>query len=562
MVNSIPYLLSVARLIGVRTCTGTNLLYVCRSFDTNTLTSWQWVFGDGGFIRILPFLLSAIALSLIISWQIPLEKYPVPVLAIIAGTSVLPMWSAPELMLDSGRYFLQAKALSENGVVYFVREWGHTITAWTDMPLGPFLYGLVLKYGNETRIAVQLFNTVIFILTVVLTYKIGATLWDKELGFYAGLLLIGMPYLLTQVPQMLVDIHAMFFHLLAVYCFLEALRSTNYFTLFLSSVTLVLSLFVKYSIWPMFAILPLSIFVIYPKGSHQTILKRAVLIILPAALISLIFISFKLNVFSEQIEILFNYQRPALRLWGEGFVSSFLFQSHPFITLLALYSIYRAYQLRDRRFLFILFYCLLIGILQIQRIRYTIPLLPFISLMAAYGLVAIREPQLRRLAGCMIVSSSLVILFAVYLPFFHTTSMMNIKRAGEYLNNLDEEIVEVFVQPQEKSEGSTFIAIPILDMFTDKKIVSRQGWPHTKPEHLSPYSPLLFTWKQNKPSYYEVNKDQTQPPRSLVIISSGLTSNEDYSYLRGTPPLLDVKQKHFIRNSGVFRYRTFVSLYN
>ena len=539
-----------------------SLLYVCRSFDTNTLTSWQWVFGDGGFIKILPFLLSAIALSLVIAWQIPLEKHPIPVLALVAGVSVLPMWSAPELMLDSGRYFLQAKSLSENGVVYFVREWGHNITAWTDMPLAPFLYGLVLKYGNESRIAVQLFNSVVFILTVVLTYKIGSSIWGRELGFYAGLLLVGMPYLLTQVPQMLVDIHAMFFHLLAVYCFLDALRSTNYFTLFLSSVTLVLSLFIKYSIWPMLAILPLSIFVVCPKGCHHTILKRAILIILPAALTSLIVISFKWNVFSEQIEILFNYQRPALRLWGEGLVSSFLFQSHPFITLLAFYSIYRAYQLRDRRFLFILFYCLLIGILQIQRIRYTIPLLPFISLMAAYGLVAIKEMQLRRFVGCMIVSSSLVILFVVYLPFFYTTSMMNIKDAGEYLNTLDEDIVEVFVQPQEKSEGSTFIAIPILDMFTDKKIVSHQRWPQRKPDHLSPYSPLLFTWKQNKPSYYKVNKDQTQPPRSLVIISSGLTKNEDYSYLRGTPPLLNVKQKHFTRNSGVFRYRTFVSLYN
>jgi 4-amino-4-deoxy-L-arabinose transferase-like glycosyltransferase len=536
------------------------LLYVCRSFDTNTLTSWQWVFGDGGFIKILPFLLSVIVLSLVISRQIPLEKHPVPVLAIIAGASVLPLWSAPELMLDSGRYFLQAKSLSEYGVVYFIREWGHTVTAWTDLPLIPFLYGLALKYGNESRIAVQLFNTIIFILTVVLTYKIGSSLWDKELGFYAGLLLVGMPYLLTQVPQMLVDIHAMFFHLLAVYCFLEALRSTNCSTLFLSSVTLVLALLVKYSIWPMLAILPLSIFVIYPKDDRQALLKRSALIILGAALTSLIIISFKFNVFSEQIEILLNYQRPALQLWSEGFVSSFSFQSHPFIALLALYSVYRAYQLRDKRFLFILFYCLLIGILQIQRIRYTIPLLPFITLMAAYGLVAIKEIQLRRFAGCVIVSSSLVILFAVYLPFFYTTSMMNIKRAGEYINNLGGELAEVHVQPQEKSEGSTFTAIPLLDMFTDKKIISRQRWPNTKPEHLSPYSPLLFTWKQNKPSYYGEDKDQTQSPHPLVIISANLSGNDRDDKFHTTAPL--AKAKHFMHQSGIFRYRTFVSVYN
>jgi 4-amino-4-deoxy-L-arabinose transferase-like glycosyltransferase len=536
------------------------LLYILRSFDSNTLTSWQWVFNDGGFTRILPYLVSVIVLSLVISRYIPLERYPIPVLAVIAGASVLPLWSAPELMLDSGRYFLQAKSLSEHGVVYFIREWGDTITAWTDMPLVPFLYGLVLKLGNESRIAIQFFNTIVFILTVVLTYKIGAILWDRESGFYGGLLLIGMPYLLTQVPQMLVDIHAMFFLLLAVYCFLEALKSTNHCTLFLSSVTLVLAVFVKYSIWPMLAILPLSIFVVSPKGCYKTLLKRAAFILLPTALISIIIISFKLNIFSEQMEILLNYQRPALRLWSEGLVSSFLFQCHPFITLLALYAVYRAYQLRDKRFLFIAFYCLLIGILQIQRIRYTIPLLPFVTLMAAYGLVAFRERQLRRLAGSMIVSSSLVILFSAYLPFFYTTSMMNIKRAGEFINTLDEKYIEVAVLPQEKSEGSTFAAIPLLDLFTEKKILSRQRWPHSKPDHLSPYSPLLFTWKQNKPSYYKLNKDQTQTPRSLVIISSGPATNDDYSHLRGTPLLPD--SKHFTHHSGIFRFRTFVSVYH
>ena len=59
------------------------LLYIFRSFDTNTLTSWQWVFDDGGFTRILPYLVSVIVLSMVISWYIPLEEYPVPVLAAI-----------------------------------------------------------------------------------------------------------------------------------------------------------------------------------------------------------------------------------------------------------------------------------------------------------------------------------------------------------------------------------------------------------------------------------------------------------------------------------------------
>ena len=101
----------------------------------------------------------------------------------------------------------------------------------------------------------------------------------------------------------------------------------------------------------MLAILPLSIFVVFPKGCYQALLKRAAFILLPAALATLFIIGFKWDVFSEQIAILINYQRPALRLWSEGLVSSFLFQCHPFITLLALYAVLRAYQLKDKRFL-------------------------------------------------------------------------------------------------------------------------------------------------------------------------------------------------------------------
>ena len=40
----------------------------------------------------------------------------------------------------------------------------------------------------------------------------------------------------------------------------------------------------------------------------------------------------------------------------------------------------------------------------------------------------IKEGQVRRFTGLAIVSSSLLIVLAGYLPFFKTTSMMNISR--------------------------------------------------------------------------------------------------------------------------------------
>jgi hypothetical protein len=91
--------------------------------------------------------------------------------------------------VDASRYFTQAKHLELYGVKYFVSEWGKDINAWTDMPLVPFLYGVVFSIFGETRIYIQILNTTFFSLTAVLTFELGKILWDEETGFFAGVLL-------------------------------------------------------------------------------------------------------------------------------------------------------------------------------------------------------------------------------------------------------------------------------------------------------------------------------------------------------------------------------------
>ena len=535
-----------------------SLLYIFRFLDKNTLVSWKWVLGDQGFTTLLPCLFSSVILSLFFSFFISFEKYQLPVLIILSGIAVFPLWNEPELLLDSGRYFLQAKNLSEYGIIFFFKEWGHTITAWTDMPLSPFLFGLAMKLGNESREAIQLLNTIIFFFTIVVTSRIGAILWNKELGFYAGLILAGMPYLLTQVPQMLVDVHAMFFHALAFYCFLEAMRKKNRFSLILSSATITLAVFVKYSVWPLITLLPLSGFLFHQQGMYNSTFKRMLFIFIPAVFVSIILISFKFEVFAEQLRTLLSYQRPALKLWGEGIAGSLLFHCHPFIVIISLFSIFRAHQRQDKRYVIILLYCSVIVILQIQRIRYMIPLMPFIALMASYGLACFKEKMLKRYAGSLIVSSSLAILFFIYLPFFQTTSMMNIKKAGEALNQLETESVQVTVLPQRHSEGSTFIAIPLLDLFTKKLIVSPQKWPNNKPDYLSDHSPLLFTWLLKKPSYYERHDEKNKSSDTIAIIGSEDPASEDLVQMIKTSQVNNVTS--FSQHSNVFRYRTFISI--
>lgn len=533
-----------------------SLLYVFRVYDNNTLASWQWVFVPLGIQRVLLILSGTLFFSLLICRFLPFETIPVPALIVFSTAAVLPLWSEPELLLDSGRYFLQAKALSQYGLLYFIREWGREITIWTDMPLVPFLYGLIFTFVGELRIAVQLWNTLLFVLTVVLTCRLGTVLWNRKTGFYAGFLLLGMPYLLTQVPLMLVDVQTMFFVVLAVYCFVEALRYGGLLRMVVASLTLVLASMAKYSTWPMLAILPVCGYIyLRTTPAAAKYVQRMSAIIVPSAIAVVVLLAYTSPVFTEQLHTLFTYQRPALKLWHEGFASTFFFQIHPFIFLLALYGGFRAWRTGCSRFFFPLLFVFLVVLLRIERIRYMVPLFPFLALMAAYGLGGVKDLLVKRSIAAVIVSSSLVVLFAGYLPFFKTTSMVNIQRAGQFLNHLAVDTVAVYALPQGKSEGSTIIAIPQLDLFTSGKIVSRQHWAAGKSEGISPLSSMLATWQLKKPAFYQADTR----PAPLVVLSGSPV--DDSVYVRICNSSSPVRVKHFTRRSGVFRYTTFVSIY-
>jgi 4-amino-4-deoxy-L-arabinose transferase-like glycosyltransferase len=187
------------------------VLYFNRHLDDNRLTSWNWVFDFVDLSRIGLMLGMALVLAWLLSSVSFYEKSKPLVLFVAAYVMASSFWSAPEVIVDASRYFTQAKQLSVYGVGYFVEQWGREIFAWTDLPLVPFLYGLVFKFFGEQRIFIQALNTFFYSSTVVLTYQLGKTLWDEDTGFRSGLLLLGFPYVYTQVPLMLTDVPTMFF---------------------------------------------------------------------------------------------------------------------------------------------------------------------------------------------------------------------------------------------------------------------------------------------------------------------------------------------------------------
>ena len=481
------------------------VLFLGRAADDNSLFCWAWVFATIDVSRIYLLLVVGLVLSSFLSRTALPDNYQIPFLAVLSFAVILPFWNESELLVDASRYFTQAKYLEIYGIGYFLREWGRTIPAWTDMPLVPFLYGLIFKLFGESRLAIQLFTTALFSLTAVFTYLIGRTLWNRETGFSAGLLLLGIPYLMTQVPLMLVDVPTMFFLTLAIYAFLVAVDKGGAVRILFSSVAIVFFVLSKYSAWFMLSVLGVVLIVssIDCAGSKdRRPLLRGAVILLAAAALSGVILLLKFDVVSEQLHLLREYQRPGLARWSESFHSTFLFQVHPFITISAAASLVVALRKRDARYAIISWLVLLVILFGIRRIRYTLPLFPMLTLMAAYGLQVIRRDELRRFILCGTVATSLVIGIFAYLPLAESMSAVNLKHAGEYLNTLGPGEIEVITLAPEKPVANPAVAVPLLDLFTDRHIQYHYQREGSFPREEIKRSSLRFTWEYRNPAYY------------------------------------------------------------
>ncbi len=542
-------------------------LYTFRILDDNRLTSWKWVFIGLDISKIVLILVTGMLASYALL-RIPFPKQYSSVLLFVLSFGLgAVLWREPEVIVDISRYFTQAKHLELYGIKYFITQWGRDINIWTDLPIMSFFYGLIFKFFGESRIYIQVFTTLLFSMTVVLTCLIGKTLWNESLGFYAGLMLLGMPYLFTQVPLMLVDVPVMFFLTLVIFAFIKAMERGGANMILFASVSIFLAFFSKYSAWLMLSVTGVVFFVylvsqstenpgVFRLAMNRDVLYRGLLV----ALVSSIFIGavvlYKFDVISEQIIFLRKYQMPGLKRWGESFLSTFCYQVHPFITIAALYSVYAALRKKDLKYLIISWLLLLVVLLQIRRSRYVMVVFPMLALMASYGLHCITDRQVKRfIASCVLVSSIVIAVF-VFLPSLQRMSAMNMKNAGLFLDTLDAENIEVFTLPQKRTAVNPVVAVPILDYFTDKNIF----YDYKKPilEEWVKTSSLRFTWEYEVPEYYVPADKKNFIADAVVVISN-----------RADPVLPDnVRIKTEGRSivaaftyRGVFRYKPIVTIY-
>ncbi|VAX15473.1 hypothetical protein MNBD_NITROSPINAE04-1328 [hydrothermal vent metagenome] len=537
----------------------TPLLHILRHLDDNRLTGFQWAFSDGGFERTLIYVIVATCAAYILSRSATAGRYPALSLFTLSMATAVSIFTMPEVIIDAGRYFAQAKYLEIHGPLGFIAEWGGKVEPWTDLPFVPFVYGIILKLFDETRISIQVFNALAFSLTAVTTYLIGKQLWDRQTGFFAGLLLIGMPYLLTQIPIMLIDIATMALVTLSVYFFIKVNKSGGAGWALAASVTITFTLLAKYSTWPMLLVLPLITFVFYKDGVNKSSVKYSVAIFAFTCLTMAPFLFYKADVFNEQIKLLSTYQLEGLGRWRESFTSTFLFQTSPFITIFALLGVWTSIKRKDSKFLIPCFFLFFTLVLQVGRIRYLVPLFPLLAIMASYGVLSVikgRKAKARRFAVYGIAGLSIACLHGGFYPFLKSTSMVNLQMAGKFIDGLSCPEIGVYTLAQKDSIGNTEIAIPILDIYTDKKLIALNRQHAGDKRGAIAKSPLRFTWDIGLPEFYRRDRS------SKINIAAIISSEPIYATPDFLPESVEAGEriKEFTASSGLFKFKTFVTI--
>ncbi len=535
-------------------------LFLFRELDDNRLTSWQWVFANAN----LPALLLQLCAGLLIAYWLAgsvdrIQEHPMTLFVVSYAVATI-FWREPEVIVDSARYFAQAKHIEQYGIAYFLREWGKEIPAWTDLPLVPFLYGIVLKLLGESRYAIQALTTLLFSGTVLMTYFIGRQLWSPALGLSAGMLLLAMPYLLTQVPLTMSDVPSMFFLTVAVLASIRALQAGGPFRLALAAAAIVLAMLAKYSTWLMLTVVPVIAVVEYVHQGRP-VFGRTAGIIAWVGLLLLPILLWRHDLFAHQLSFLRDYQYPGLYRWGESYISTFLFQLHPFVALMAMVSIFAAAFRKDPKYLIISWMLCLIVLFEIKRIRYTMITLPMLALMAAYGLHLIKDQITRRFTVLAAIASSLVIAVYGHLNFLQTTSAANLQQAGHYLDAVDQKLIEVYTLPQINSVINPAISVPIMDLYTNKTIVYRRdgGAEHVRIPSKIATSPLRFTWELPDWRFFDDSQIPAYSDKVIVVILSDPRQTLPASLARDLAGFTLMKE--FREQSGVFRYRTIVQIY-
>jgi len=515
------------------------LLFRFSYLDDNLFFKWSEIFKNVDTAEIFLLLTLAIALSYVLSntkFKINDGRSKPLLIFLCAFLLGAIFWSVPETNPDMGRYFFEAKYLEVYGIHTFIHDWGTKLDVLSDFPAVPFIYGLIFKLVGESKFYIQIFTTALFALTGVLTYLIGKKLWTESIGLYAALFLLSFPYLLVKTQLTLISVPLMFFLTAAIYATLNALEApsrhgttrTTWAWTAISVILIVLTFLTKASAILMLMTIPVIFLISHMKTNartdSRTVISRIAIITLLSGVLILTFVIYKLDVLIDMYGVISAFKQRQVS-FNESTSSLLFFQISPLVTLMAAYSIYIMLRIRDKmdkrniNYILLLAWVLIpLTFLYDTRIRYLVPLLPAIAIMASIGLNEIKTEKIKKFAASGIILCSLVIAVFFYLPFTHTYSSINVKNAAEYTNALDTDIELYPVFPTDYRYNLN-ILIPFFDIYA-KNTVKTPAYRPVPTAHPDARTTWAWTWVyRDPPPYYPREPD---PGNTIVIISPGI----------------------------------------
>jgi hypothetical protein len=164
---------------------------------------------------------------------------------------------------------------------------------------------------------------------------------------------------------------------------------------------------------------------------------------------------------------------------------------------------------------------------------------------------------LRRFVVCCAVVSALVTALYGYLPLLKGMSAANLMAAGERLDAMAADRVEVFTLPQERSVINPAVAVPLLDLYTAKPVVYRDGMVAPPDRRILATSPLRFTWEFDMPPYYEPGQARPGHPGAGIATHARQPLPD-----RVAAKIAGLRLSgEFALTDGLFRFGTVVRLY-
>lgn len=405
-------------------------------------------------------LLSLCAVPLVfIRRRLPIltERSILVVLFVASIANAITFWSVPEINPDATLWNYQAGYVASHGLFSFITGFGSSVVSSSGLPIPSLIFGIAYTLFGFHRYVIQAVNTVFFGLTTVLAYFIGKNLFDRRTGTYAGLCFLSSPFVISQVPLMLVDVISSFFMILSIFSFTVMVKSRRITIAALSIIPFALALLSK--VTSAFVLVPIMV-VIFVWGlfrSKQKSSRRLLMRNLAMFLFLVGLLGFMILPFYARISSSFLYRDPFSVAIAQVLHPPML-QRAPDIVLnaiekslilsvtipllaLSLLGAFIGFRKRDRRPGYVIL-VVWVGILTLlffepltinSAARWIMPTYPAYSIAGAALLTRIRDRRFRRTLLAAILIFSVVSAHFMYAYAWDQSTSRSLMYAADFL---------------------------------------------------------------------------------------------------------------------------------